>query len=67
MRAIRHPQRGRGALHLVHEMVHLWHHHEGKPSRSGYHNTDWADKMATVGVGAEKALVSLFVQPHQEE
>jgi len=24
---------------LVHEMVHLWQHHFGKPSRSSYHNT----------------------------
>ena len=23
---------------LVHEMVHLWQHHFGKPSRAGYHN-----------------------------
>ena len=35
---------------LVHEMVHLWQHHAGKPSRSGYHNTEWADKMETVGL-----------------
>jgi predicted SprT family Zn-dependent metalloprotease len=35
---------------LVHEMVHLWQHHEGKPSRSGYHNTEWADQMAAVGL-----------------
>ena len=35
---------------LVHEMVHLWQHHYGKPSRSGYHNTEWADKMESVGL-----------------
>jgi hypothetical protein len=35
---------------LVHEMVHLWQHHHGKPSRSGYHNSEWADKMETVGL-----------------
>ena len=35
---------------LVHEMVHLWQHHYGKPSRSGYHNSEWATKMETVGL-----------------
>lgn len=35
---------------LVHEMVHLWQHHFGKPSRSGYHNKEWAAKMREVGL-----------------
>jgi predicted SprT family Zn-dependent metalloprotease len=35
---------------LVHEMVHLWQHHHGKPSRSGYHNAEWAAKMRAVGL-----------------
>ena len=35
---------------LVHEMVHLWQHHFGKPSRSGYHNREWAAKMEEVGL-----------------
>lgn len=35
---------------LLHEMVHLWQHHFGKPSRNGYHNKEWAAKMATVGL-----------------
>lgn len=35
---------------LVHEMVHLWQHHFGKPSRTGYHNREWAEKMATLGL-----------------
>jgi predicted SprT family Zn-dependent metalloprotease len=35
---------------LVHEMVHLWHHHFGKPSRAGYHNREWAAKMREVGL-----------------
>jgi predicted SprT family Zn-dependent metalloprotease len=35
---------------LVHEMVHLWQHVMGKPSRSGYHNREWADKMIEVGL-----------------
>jgi len=35
---------------LVHEMVHLWQHHGGTPSRSGYHNGEWADKMEAVGL-----------------
>ena len=35
---------------LVHEMVHLWQHHCGKPSRTGYHNKEWANKMRSVGL-----------------
>ena len=35
---------------LVHEMVHLWQHHFGKPSRSSYHNKEWADKMDVIGL-----------------
>jgi SprT-like family len=35
---------------LVHEMVHLWQHHFGKPSRAGYHNRDWAVKMRAIGL-----------------
>lgn len=35
---------------LVHEMVHLWQHHYGKPSRRAYHNRQWADKMEAVGL-----------------
>lgn len=35
---------------LVHEMCHLWQHHFGKPSRSGYHNGEWATKMESVGL-----------------
>ncbi|TWA81557.1 SprT-like family protein [Azospirillum brasilense] len=35
---------------LVHEMVHLWQHHYGTPSRATYHNTEWADKMEAVGL-----------------
>jgi len=35
---------------LVHEMVHLWQHHHGKPSRTGYHNKEWAAKMQAVGL-----------------
>src|ERR1700761_4480169 len=35
---------------LVHEMFHLWQHHHGKPSRSGYHNAEWAGKMRAVGL-----------------
>ena len=35
---------------LVHEMCHLWQHHYGKPSRSGYHNREWAAKMEEVGL-----------------
>ena len=35
---------------LVHEMVHQWQAWFGKPSRSGYHNKEWADKMESVGL-----------------
>lgn len=35
---------------LVHEMVHVWQHHYGKPSRSGYHNKEWAEKMTALGL-----------------
>jgi hypothetical protein len=35
---------------LLHEMVHLWQHHFGKPSRTGYHNREWAAKMRMVGL-----------------
>ena len=35
---------------LVHEQCHIWQHQYGKPSRSGYHNKEWADKMEDVGL-----------------
>jgi predicted SprT family Zn-dependent metalloprotease len=35
---------------LVHEMVHLWQHHFGTPSRRAYHNRAWADKMEAIGL-----------------
>lgn len=35
---------------LVHEMVHHWQHMLGKPSRNGYHNKEWANKMKEVGL-----------------
>jgi len=35
---------------LVHEMVHLWQYHFGKPGRRGYHNKQWAKKMIEVGL-----------------
>ena len=35
---------------LAHEMVHLWQHHFGKPSRSSYHNKEWAARMDTIGL-----------------
>src|SRR5436190_208669 len=30
---------------LCHEMIHLWQRDFGNPSRSGYHNWQWAEKM----------------------
>ncbi len=35
---------------LVHEMAHLEQHHFGTPSRSGYHNREWARMMHAVGL-----------------
>lgn len=35
---------------MVHEMVHGWQFHCGKPSRSGYHNKQFAEKMIEVGL-----------------
>lgn len=35
---------------LVHEMCHLWQEDFGRPSRGGYHNLQWADKMIQVGL-----------------
>jgi hypothetical protein len=35
---------------LVHEMVHLWQQEFGKPSRTGYHNKEFARKMITIGL-----------------
>lgn len=35
---------------LVHEMVHCWQHTFGSPSRSQYHNLEWAKKMIYVGL-----------------
>jgi len=35
---------------LVHEMVHLWQHEYGKPSRLAYHNRKWAVKMLETGL-----------------
>jgi predicted SprT family Zn-dependent metalloprotease len=35
---------------LVHEMAHLWQQVFGKPSRSGYHNKEWAAKMKEIGL-----------------
>lgn len=37
---------------LVHEMVHLWQHHCGHPSRICYHNAEWARRMREVGLQA---------------
>lgn len=35
---------------IVHEMCHLWQHEFGTPSRTGYHNKEWADKMEAIGL-----------------
>lgn len=35
---------------LVHEQAHQWQMHFGKPSRTGYHNKEWAAKMEEIGL-----------------
>lgn len=35
---------------MVHEMVHQWQHHFGSPSRGGYHNKEWAERMMWLGL-----------------
>ena len=35
---------------LVHEQAHLWQWEFGSPSRNGYHNKEWANKMIEVGL-----------------
>lgn len=35
---------------LTHEMAHLWQHHFGKPGRGRYHNSEWANKMESIGL-----------------
>lgn len=35
---------------LVHEMAHQWQQDFGHPSRNGYHNTEWANKMREIGL-----------------
>jgi predicted SprT family Zn-dependent metalloprotease len=35
---------------LAHEMVHVWQAYCGTPSRSGYHNREWAEKMEKIGL-----------------
>lgn len=35
---------------LVHEMCHLWQECFGKPSRTSYHNQEWANEMERVGL-----------------
>lgn len=35
---------------IVHEMTHLWQAHFGKPSRSGYHNAEFAKKLEEIGL-----------------
>jgi hypothetical protein len=35
---------------LCHEMAHGWQEEFGQPSRSGYHNAEWARKMEEIGL-----------------
>lgn len=47
-----HLKRGLEAVFatLVHEMVHLWQEDCGEPSKNGYHNKEWANKMEEIGL-----------------
>jgi hypothetical protein len=35
---------------LAHEQAHEWQEDHGKPSRRNYHNSEWADKMRSIGL-----------------
>jgi hypothetical protein len=35
---------------LTHEMCHVWQETHGEPSRRGYHNRQWAEKMREIGL-----------------
>jgi predicted SprT family Zn-dependent metalloprotease len=35
---------------LVHEQCHVWQHEYGSPSRTGYHNREWSEKMEAIGL-----------------
>jgi hypothetical protein len=35
---------------LAHEMAHQWQFQCGNPSRNGYHNREWSDKMKEIGL-----------------
>lgn len=35
---------------IVHEMVHLWQYEFGTPSKRTYHNSEWAEKMESIGL-----------------
>lgn len=35
---------------LIHEMIHMWQYDYGKPTRSGYHNAEFADKAESMGL-----------------
>lgn len=35
---------------LTHELSHIWQAHHGNPGRRGYHNTEWAEKMRSIGL-----------------
>ncbi|PSM31182.1 hypothetical protein BVG81_006700 [Haliangium sp. UPWRP_2] len=47
---LRHRPRWAIAAALVHDMCHLWQELHGHPSRVGYHNREWAERMCQLGL-----------------
>lgn len=35
---------------IVHEMCHQWQYQYGTPTKTGYHNTEWSEKMQSIGL-----------------
>lgn len=61
-------ERGMGQVlaTLVHEMVHLWQHHEGAPSRNNHHNLEWHAEARRVGFRTRKGDYRGHTEPSEE-
>jgi hypothetical protein len=44
---------------LVHEQCHQQQAEQGRPSRSGYHNKEWSQKMLAIGLQPINAKTGL--------